>query len=115
MESSNLIGNSNDESKFPHKLLLTNTQVLKIRKALANGSSANIKCSKTQLSMMIKSGRITAISYTTNNISSRKRSIKKRVSLAPKVAPKLAEEATEYYINKGINELNKKLHHLKVQ
>ena len=28
--SSNLIGNSNDETKFPHKLLLTDTQVSKI-------------------------------------------------------------------------------------
>ena len=27
--SSNLIGNSNDETKFPFKLLLTNTQVFK--------------------------------------------------------------------------------------
>ena len=25
--SSNIIGNSNDENNFPHKLLLTNTQV----------------------------------------------------------------------------------------
>ena len=32
--SSNLIGNSNDETNFPHKLLLTDTQVSKIRKAL---------------------------------------------------------------------------------
>ena len=39
--SSNLIGNSNDETSFQHKL--TNTQVSKIRKAFANGSSANIK------------------------------------------------------------------------
>ena len=29
--SSNLIGNSNDETNFPHKLLLTNTEVSKIR------------------------------------------------------------------------------------
>ena len=28
---SNLIGNSNDENNFPHKLLLTYTRVLKIR------------------------------------------------------------------------------------
>ena len=41
--SSNLIGNSNNETNFPHKLLLTNTQVSKIRKAFGNGSSANIK------------------------------------------------------------------------
>ena len=41
--SSNLIGNSNYETNLPHKLILTNTQVSKIRKAFANGSSANIK------------------------------------------------------------------------
>ena len=35
---SNLIGNSNDETNFLHKLLLTDTQVSKIRKAFANGS-----------------------------------------------------------------------------
>ena len=45
--SSKLNRNSNDETNFPHKLLLTNTQVSKIRKAFANGSSANIKVSKT--------------------------------------------------------------------
>ena len=45
--SSNLIGNSNDETNFPHKLLLTDTQVSKIHKAFANDSSANIKLSKT--------------------------------------------------------------------
>ena len=47
--SSNLIGNSNNESNLPHKLLLTNTQVSKIRKAFANGSSAKLKLSKTEL------------------------------------------------------------------
>ena len=41
--SSNLIGNSNDETNFPDKLLLTNSQVSKIGKAFANGSSTNIK------------------------------------------------------------------------
>ena len=49
-------GRCNDETNFPHKLLLTNTQVSKIRKAFANGSSANIKFSKIQLSKMIHSG-----------------------------------------------------------
>ena len=47
--SSNIVGDSNDENNFPHKLLLTNTQVSKIRKAFASNSSANIKLSKTQL------------------------------------------------------------------
>ena len=54
--SSNLIGNYNDETNFPHELLLTNKQVSKIRKAFANHSSANIKFSKTQFSKMISSG-----------------------------------------------------------
>ena len=43
--SSTLIGNSNDETNFPHKLLLTNAQVSKIRKSFANGASANINFS----------------------------------------------------------------------
>ena len=41
--SSNLVGDSNDENNFLHKLVLTNTQVSKLHKAFANGSSANIK------------------------------------------------------------------------
>ena len=48
--SSNVVGHSNDENNFPRKLLLTNTQVSKLHKASqANGSSAYIKLSKTQL------------------------------------------------------------------
>ena len=47
--SSKVNGNSNDDSNFCHKLLLTTTQVSKIRKVFPNGSSANIKLSKTQL------------------------------------------------------------------
>ena len=47
--SSKITGNSNDETSFPHKLVLTNTEVLRFRKAFANNSSANIKLSKTQL------------------------------------------------------------------
>ena len=52
--SSNLIANSNDETNFPHKLLLTNTQVSKICKGFANSSSTNIKFLKTQLSKIIQ-------------------------------------------------------------
>ena len=39
------VGDSNDESNFLHKLLLTNAQVSMLRKAFANGSSTNIKLS----------------------------------------------------------------------
>ena len=45
---SNVIGDSSDENDFPHKLLLTNEKVSKLRKAFTNGSSANTKLSKTQ-------------------------------------------------------------------
>ena len=52
--SSNMIGDN--ETNFPHKLLLTNRQISNLCKAFANHSSADIKLSKTQLSKMIKSG-----------------------------------------------------------
>ena len=53
-----MVAESNDETNFPHKLLLTDTQVSKIRKAFANFLSANIKFSETQLSKMIQLGGI---------------------------------------------------------
>ena len=54
--SSNMIGNSSDNTNFPHELLLTNRQVSILRKAFANHLSTDIKLSKTQLSKMIQSG-----------------------------------------------------------
>ena len=51
-----IVGDSNDENSFLHKLLLTNIQVLKFCKTFANGSSANAKPSKTQLYKIEKSG-----------------------------------------------------------
>ena len=56
--SSNLIRNFNNEINFPHKILLNDTQVLKIHKLFANGLSVNIKFSKTQLAKMLQSGGI---------------------------------------------------------
>ena len=50
--SSNLIGNSNDETNSTHKGLLTDTQVLEIGKTFANGLSTNIKFLKTKPSKM---------------------------------------------------------------
>ena len=52
--SSDMTGD--DETNFPHKLLLTNRQVTNLRKAFANYLSTDIKLSKTQLSKMIQSG-----------------------------------------------------------
>ena len=45
----NIIRDSNDENNFPYKLLLTNTQVSRLRKAFASNILSNIKLSKTQL------------------------------------------------------------------
>ena len=41
--SSNVIDDSNDETNFLHKLLLTDKQVLRLCKSSANSSSAIIK------------------------------------------------------------------------
>ena len=50
--SSDMIGDN--ETIFPHKLLLTNTEVSNLHKAFANHLSADIKLSKTQLSKIIQ-------------------------------------------------------------
>ena len=47
---------NDNETKFPHKLLLANRQVANLRKAFANYLSIDIKLSKTQLSKMLQSG-----------------------------------------------------------
>ena len=51
-----MIGNSDDNTNFPHELLLTNRQVANLRKTFAKNTSTDIKLSKTQLSKMIQSG-----------------------------------------------------------
>ena len=52
-----MIRNYDDETNFPHKLLLTNRQVANLPNAFTNNLSADIKLSKTQLSKMIQSRR----------------------------------------------------------
>ena len=52
--SSNMKGDN--QTNFPHKLLLTNRQISNLRKAFANHLSADIKLSKTQSSKVIQSG-----------------------------------------------------------
>ena len=58
--SSNLIGNANNVANRSHKLLLNDIKIPRLLKAVANGSSANIKFSKTQLSKVMQSGGIRA-------------------------------------------------------
>ena len=52
--SSNMIGD--DETNFPHKIVLTNRQIANLTKASADKSSTDIKLSKTQIFKMIQSG-----------------------------------------------------------
>ena len=42
-----MIGNSNDETNFPHNLLLTDRHVSQLCKTFASNSSDNMKLSKT--------------------------------------------------------------------
>ena len=49
-----MTGVSDNENNRLHKLLLTDRQVSKLRKAFANNLSANTKLSKTQLSKILQ-------------------------------------------------------------
>ena len=51
-----MIGKSDDDINFLHKLLLTNRQVANLCKTFANNLSINIKLSKMQLSKIVQSG-----------------------------------------------------------
>ena len=65
-----------DETNFPHKLLLANIQVANLRKAFANYLSANTKLSRTQIPRMIQSGGLfwwTSWSITKNRITFNKK------------------------------------------
>ena len=52
--SSNMVGNSDDETNFSQKLLLTNRQTLSLRKAFNNHTSPDSKFSKGLLTKMQK-------------------------------------------------------------
>ena len=52
-----MIGNSNDDYDFTHKLLYTNTQAFRLCKDFESNKLANIKLSKIQLHKKGQSGR----------------------------------------------------------
>ena len=54
--SSNMIGNSDDETNFPLKLLLANRQIANLCKAFADHTSTDIKLSKAHLTKIYKAG-----------------------------------------------------------
>ena len=100
--SSNLIGNSNAETDSPFKLLLNDTQVSNIRKASANGSSANKKDSKTQLSKMIQWGGFNIV-----DLINPRRAVSKIVNKAEDVSNKvLGKTSKEKILKKNWNRNN---------
>ena len=52
-----MIDNFDDNTNFPHELLLNKRQIKNLLKAFAKNTSTYIMLSKTQLSKMIQSGR----------------------------------------------------------
>ena len=87
--SSNPIGSSNDETNFPHKLLLTNTQVSKICKTI-NFSSTNLKFSKTQLSKITQLGVFIDVLDLIMNPHNPEKTFKKIINKVDKLSKKVA-------------------------
>ena len=94
--SSNMIGSSDDETNFPHKLLLTNRQVTNLHKAFANNTSTDIKLSKAQLTKMQK-GRFLA-----PLLKSGLPLLKSIIKPLGMLGPTAAASATDAAINKKI-------------
>ena len=94
--SSILIGNSNDENNFPHKILLTDKQVSNNPNTFAISSSANLIFSKIQLSMMIQSGVIRDIPIFGHTLS-----------IVAKKGTDIAINLEKYFLDKQIDKFNK--------
>ena len=87
---------SNNETNFPYKLLLNNIQVSRLCKTLANGLSANIEFSKTQLPKMTQLG-----AFLFKKLAATSQAM--FLTRVEVLTPELAIGATRYYVNKGIN------------
>ena len=100
--SSNIVGNSDNEAKFPHKLLLTNRQTLSFRKAFANHTSVDIKLSKAQLTKMQKGGFLKILMPLLKSGLPLLKSVVKPLSMLGLTA---AASATDAVINKKKNRI----------
>ena len=91
--SSNMIGNSNDETIFPLKLLLPDRQVARLPKAFANNSPANKDLSKTQTSKINTTTQIYLKKYNCKSLRGRLLGLTLKVglSLMKNVIKKIAE------------------------
>ena len=94
-----MIGNSDDETNFPHTLLLTNRQLSNLRKAFANHTSTDIKLSKAQLTKMQKGGFLRFLAPLLNSGLPLLKSLIKPLGMLRLTA---AASATDAAINKKI-------------
>ena len=94
-----MIGNSDDETNFPHKLLLTNRQVPNLRKAFANHTSTDIQLSKAQLTKMQKGGFLRFLAPLLNSGLPLLKSVVKPLAMLGLTA---TASATDAAINKKI-------------
>ena len=94
-----MIGNSDDEANFPHKLLLTNRQVANICKVFAWHTSTDIKLSKPQLTKMQKGGFLRFLALLLNSGLPLLKSATKPLGMLGLIA---GPSATDAAINKKI-------------
>ena len=106
--SLNLIGSFDDDINFPHKLL-TYTQVSKILKAFVNGSSANIKFPKPQLSTFFSPHKMTK---NINNIIKTSDNIIKTATDSKNIL-KVLKNASDKVFETGITQTNNEIKILK--
>ena len=94
-----MTGNSDDETKFLYKLLLTNRQVANLRKAFASHTSTDIKLSKAQLTKMQKGGFLTFLAPLLKSVLPLLKSVIKPLGMLGRTS---AASATDAAINKKI-------------
>ena len=94
-----MIGNSDNQANFPHKLLLTNRQVANLCKAFANHTSTNIKLPKAQSTKMQKGGFLRFLAPLLKSGLPLLKSIIKPLGMLGLIA---AASATDAAINKKI-------------
>ena len=112
--SSNFIRSSNDKTNFPNKLLLTDTQVSKIRKAFANGSSANIKLSKIQLPKIVELGGFMISAFDIINLINPFKTLPKIINKADELSKKVILSDTIKTVNTSENIIKASKNLLKV-
>ena len=88
-----MIGNSEDEANFCHKLLLTNRQAANLRKTFANHASTDIKLSKAQLTKMQKDGFLRFLAPLLKSELPLRRSVIKPLGMLGLTAAALATDA----------------------